>query len=149
MEKKLRFYVDLLEKETDRLCIHGWAVGAGEVALSLRDARGDEIEVQTDRFCRPDVNALLHLEEDYKAGYQIILPLIRADGKPWRRLTVTADDGAHTARKTVFLHLTELMGGEMVLTLDGDLFKVEVSFPNADPPQLPAEPKSLPEEKTE
>ena len=46
--------------------------------------------------------------------------------------------------------LTELMGGEMVLTLDGDLFKVEVSFPNAAPPLLPAEPKSPPEEtKTE
>ncbi len=46
--------------------------------------------------------------------------------------------------------LTELMGGEMVLTLDGDLFKVEVSFPNAAPPRLPTEPKSLPEEtKTE
>ena len=45
--------------------------------------------------------------------------------------------------------LTELMGGQMQLTLDGDLFKVEVSFPNAAPPLLPAEPKSLPEEKTE
>ena len=42
--------------------------------------------------------------------------------------------------------LTELMGGEMVLTLDGDLFKVEVSFPNAAQPLLPAEPKNPPEE---
>ena len=46
--------------------------------------------------------------------------------------------------------LTELMGGEMVLTLDGDLFKVEVSFPNAAPPLLSAEPKSQQSaEKTE
>lgn len=28
--------------------------------------------------------------------------------------------------------LTELMGGQMALTLDGDLFKAEVSFPSAD-----------------
>ena len=38
--------------------------------------------------------------------------------------------------------LTELMGGEMQLVLDGDLFKVEVSFPSAAPPA------ALPEEKT-
>ena len=43
--------------------------------------------------------------------------------------------------------LTEIMGGEMTLTLDGDLFKVEVSFPNSAPPALPEgeEAKSLPE----
>ncbi len=43
--------------------------------------------------------------------------------------------------------LTELMGGEMELTLDGDLFKVEVSFPNAAPPAalLEEREEALPE----
>ena len=35
--------------------------------------------------------------------------------------------------------LTELMGGELKLTLDGDLFKAEVSFPTADSPPAPAD----------
>ena len=45
--------------------------------------------------------------------------------------------------------LTELMGGEMTLTLDGDLFKVEVSFPGSTPPALPGgETMPLPEAVT-
>ncbi len=48
--------------------------------------------------------------------------------------------------------LTELMGGQMHLTLDGDLFKAEVTFPTVpspvpkepEPPQLPEGRESLP-----
>ena len=36
--------------------------------------------------------------------------------------------------------LTELMGGQMRLTLDGDLFKAELIFPTAAP--LPKEPET-------
>ena len=35
--------------------------------------------------------------------------------------------------------LTELMGGELTLTLDGDLFKAEISFPSAAPPDGPGQ----------
>ena len=44
--------------------------------------------------------------------------------------------------------LTELMGGRLQLTLDGDLFKAEIIFPSAEAPALPEMEAPEPEEET-
>ena len=44
--------------------------------------------------------------------------------------------------------LTELMGGRLQLTLDGDLFKAELIFPTAEAPTLPETEAQAPAEET-
>lgn len=124
---EIRLVVDILERTADGFSIQGWAVCDGRPAqLKLTGDGGRAVAMQMQRIKRDDVNASCRIaNENVPLGFYIEAAGCDESGKPWKKLTLTASDGARAVTKILsvgrIIHQNSAVGKKLAGMLPGRL----------------------------